>query len=64
MWPMKQEWYTSILLICYLGGLIQHVVEDSWRVAGFRQLHKIVFGSCKHALEVDLGYLMITAANR
>ena len=40
------------------------MVEDSWRVQGFRQLHKIVFGACKHALEVDLGYLMITAANR
>ncbi len=43
---------------------MQHVVEDSWRVHGFRQLHKIVFGTCKYALEPDLGYLMITAANR
>ena len=54
----------SLRWISFKGGLFQHVVEDSWRVQGFRQLHKIVFGACKHALEVDLGYLMITAANR
>ncbi|XP_026991252.1 F-box only protein 38 isoform X3 [Tachysurus fulvidraco] len=47
----------------FLGGLIQHVVEDSWRSGGFRNLHTIVFGACKNALEVDLGYLIITAAH-
>lgn len=31
---------------------------------GFRNLHTIVFGACKNALEVDLGYLIITAARR
>ncbi|XP_035309575.1 F-box only protein 38 isoform X1 [Cricetulus griseus] len=48
----------------FLGGLIQHVVEDSWRSGGFRNLHTIVLGACKNALEVDLGYLIITAARR
>lgn len=33
-------------------------------VGGFRNLHTIVFGACKNALEVDLGYLIITAARR
>lgn len=31
---------------------------------GFRNLQTIVFGACKNALEVDLGYLIITAARR
>lgn len=31
---------------------------------GFRNLHTIVLGACKNALEVDLGYLIITAARR
>ncbi|XP_069543971.1 F-box only protein 38-like, partial [Brachyistius frenatus] len=38
--------------------------EGSWRSGGFRNLHTIVFGACKNALEVDLGYLIITAARR
>lgn len=33
-------------------------------VGGFRNLQTIVFGACKNALEVDLGYLIITAARR
>lgn len=33
-------------------------------LGGFRNLHTIVFGACKNALEVDLGYLIITAARR
>lgn len=32
-------------------------------LGGFRNLHTIVFGACKNALEVDLGYLIITAAH-
>ena len=51
-------------LICATGGLIQHVVEDNWRMGAFRQLTKITFGACRHALEVDLGYLAITCAQR
>ncbi|KAF6737378.1 F-box only protein 38 [Oryzias melastigma] len=54
----------ELVRVPFLGGLIQHVVEDSWRSAGFRNLHTIVFGACKNALEVDLGYLIITAARR
>ncbi|XP_078810035.1 F-box only protein 38 isoform X2 [Oryzias latipes] len=53
----------ELVRVPFLGGLIQHVVEDSWR-SGFRNLHTIVFGACKNALEVDLGYLIITAARR
>ncbi|KAI3352180.1 hypothetical protein L3Q82_020993 [Scortum barcoo] len=52
----------ELVRVPFLGGLIQHVVEDSWRSGGFRNLHTIVFGACKNALEVDLGYLIITAA--
>ncbi|XP_055368427.1 F-box only protein 38 isoform X2 [Betta splendens] len=54
----------ELVRVPFLGGLIQHVVEDSWRSGGFRNLHTIVFGACKNALEVDLGYLAITAARR
>ncbi|TRY60147.1 hypothetical protein DNTS_006453 [Danionella cerebrum] len=54
----------ELVRVPFLGGLIQHVVEDSWRSVGFRNLHTIVFGACKNALEVDLGYLIITAARR
>ncbi|CAH1786496.1 unnamed protein product [Owenia fusiformis] len=46
----------------FLGGLIQHLVEDSRRSRGYRSLRKIVLASCKHALEVDLGYMMLTCA--
>ncbi|XP_058252462.1 F-box only protein 38 isoform X1 [Hemibagrus wyckioides] len=53
----------ELVRVPFLGGLIQHVVEDSWRSGGFRNLHTIVFGACKNALEVDLGYLIITAAH-
>uniref|UniRef100_A0A8C2J604 F-box protein 38 n=1 Tax=Cyprinus carpio TaxID=7962 RepID=A0A8C2J604_CYPCA len=54
----------ELVRVPFLGRLIQHVVEDSWRSGGFRNLHTIVFGACKNALEVDLGYLIITAARR
>ncbi|KAL3045369.1 hypothetical protein OYC64_013606 [Pagothenia borchgrevinki] len=54
----------ELVRVPFLGGLIQHVVEDSWRSGGFRNLHTIVFGACKNSLEVDLGYLIITAARR
>uniref|UniRef100_A0A5F8GHN1 F-box protein 38 n=1 Tax=Monodelphis domestica TaxID=13616 RepID=A0A5F8GHN1_MONDO len=54
----------ELVRVPFLGGLIQHVVEDSWRSGGFRNLHTIVLGACKNALEVDLGYLIITAARR
>ncbi|XP_019643539.1 PREDICTED: F-box only protein 38-like [Branchiostoma belcheri] len=53
----------ELVRVPFLGGLIQHVVEDSWRTRGYRNLTKIVFGACKNALEVDLGFLVITAAN-
>ncbi|XP_029634616.1 F-box only protein 38 [Octopus sinensis] len=50
----------ELLRVPFLGGLIQHIVDDSWRVQGFRNLQAITFGACKHALEVDLGFLIIT----
>ncbi|XP_045682015.1 F-box only protein 38 isoform X4 [Phyllostomus hastatus] len=56
--------HLEMVRVPFLGGLIQHVVEDSWRSGGFRNLHTIVLGACKNALEVDLGYLIITAARR
>nr|XP_060621028.1 F-box only protein 38 isoform X3 [Anolis sagrei ordinatus] len=56
--------HLELVRVPFLGGLIQHVVEDSWRSGGFRNLHTIVLGACKNALEVDLGYLIITAARR
>lgn len=85
----------ELVRVAFLGGLIQHVVEDSWKSGklrdhlndiqfstvcvfqspsaftptycapgGFCNLHTIVFGACKNAFEVDLGYLIITAARR
>ncbi|XP_069100696.1 F-box only protein 38 [Pleurodeles waltl] len=56
--------HLELVRVPFLGGLIQHVVEDSWRSGGFRNLHTVVVGACKNALEVDLGYLIITAARR
>lgn len=56
--------HLELIRVPFLGGLIQHVVEDSWRSGGFRNLHTVVVGACKNALEVDLGYLIITAARR
>ncbi|XP_062909547.1 F-box only protein 38 isoform X2 [Mobula hypostoma] len=56
--------HLELVRVPFLGGLIQHVVEDSSRSGGFRNLHTVVFGACKNALEVDLGYLIITAARR
>ncbi|XP_004696767.1 F-box only protein 38 isoform X2 [Echinops telfairi] len=56
--------HLEMVRVPFLGGLVQHVVEDSWRSGGFRNLHTIVLGACKNALEVDLGYLIITAARR
>lgn len=44
------------------GGLLQHVVEDSWRIQGFKKIHHLKFGACKFTLEMDIGYLVITAA--
>lgn len=41
-----------------------HIGLSTSLVGGFRNLHTIVFGACKNALEVDLGYLIITAARR
>ena len=52
------------MLHAFAGCLFQHVVEDSWRMSGFRHLQKIQFGACKHALETDLGYLAITCSTR
>jgi len=54
----------AFLLDDMSGGLIQHIVEDSWRTSGFRLLQKILFGACKHVLEVDIGYLSITCSNK
>lgn len=46
------------------GGIFQHIVEDSWRVQGFQNLRKITMAACKFALELDLGFLAITSAQR
>ncbi|GAB1597530.1 F-box only protein 38-like [Argonauta hians] len=54
----------ELLRVPFLGGLIQHIVDDSWRVQGFRNLQAITFGACKHAMEVDLGFLIITCEAR
>lgn len=47
---VKQNVYCFVPFLLLLGG--------------FRNLHTIVLGACKNALEVDLGYLIITAARR
>ncbi|KAK3087955.1 hypothetical protein FSP39_012784 [Pinctada imbricata] len=48
----------------YLGGLIHHIVQDGWAMGAFRSLRCVRFGTCKHALETDLGCLAITASDR
>lgn len=48
----------------FSGGLIHHVVQDGWQMNAFRQLRCIRFGGCRHALEMDLGFLIITAAQK
>lgn len=45
-------------------GLTKYLLFWSFSLGGFRNLHTIVLGACKNALEVDLGYLIITAARR
>ncbi|XP_061189220.1 F-box only protein 38-like [Saccostrea echinata] len=54
----------ELLRVPFLGGLIHHVVQDSWQMNAFRQLRCIRFGACRHALEMDLGFLIITAAQK
>ncbi|XP_060065718.1 uncharacterized protein LOC132546039 [Ylistrum balloti] len=52
----------ELIRVPILGGLIQHVVEDSWRIEGFKKINHLKFGACKFILEMDVGYLVITAA--
>jgi len=54
----------ELVRVPFLGGLLQHIVEDSWRTMSFRSLQKILLGACKYVLEVDLGYLAITCCSR
>lgn len=46
-----------------VGMLILCQSNMIYVLGGFRNLHTIIFGACKNALEVDLGYLIITAAH-
>ncbi|XP_033760977.1 F-box only protein 38-like [Pecten maximus] len=52
----------ELIRVPILGGLIQHVVEDSWRIEGFKKINHLKFGACKFILEMDVGYMVITAA--
>ncbi|OWF49713.1 uncharacterized protein LOC110451330 [Mizuhopecten yessoensis] len=52
----------ELIRVPILGGLLQHVVEDSWRIGGFKKINHLKFGACKFILEMDIGYLVITAA--
>lgn len=52
----------ELVRVPYLGGLIQHVVEDNWRMQSFRHLEKVTLGACRHALELDIGYLSLACA--
>ncbi|ESO83751.1 hypothetical protein LOTGIDRAFT_196970 [Lottia gigantea] len=54
----------ELVKVPFMGGLIHHIVEDSWRANGFRQLTNVLFSSCRNALEMDLGFLLITAADK
>lgn len=56
--------YHDSFLQSFSGGLIHHVVQDGWQMNAFRQLRCIRFGGCRHALEMDLGFLIITAAQK
>lgn len=47
----------------FVAVLIACQCNTVYVLGGFRNLHTIVFGACKNALEVDLGYLIITAAH-
>ncbi|XP_064649464.1 F-box only protein 38-like [Lineus longissimus] len=52
----------ELVRVPFLGAFFQHVVEDTWRLGGFRQLKKILISACKHATEIDMGHLLLTAA--
>ncbi|XP_070582108.1 F-box only protein 38-like [Ptychodera flava] len=49
----------ELIRVPFLGGLFQHVIEDAWRMEGFGKLKKILIGTCKNCLEIDLGYLVV-----
>ncbi|KAK3591428.1 hypothetical protein CHS0354_033426 [Potamilus streckersoni] len=49
----------ELIRVPFLGGLVQHIVEESH---GYTQLARLKIGACNSALETDLGYLMIASA--
>lgn len=58
---------TTLVQMCRVEGCdvrLQCKKGFLYLPGGFRNLHTIVLGACKNALEVDLGYLIITAARR
>ncbi|XP_075918602.1 F-box only protein 38 isoform X2 [Petromyzon marinus] len=54
--------HLELVRVPFPGGIFQHNVEDNIRSGAFRALECIVFGACKYALEIDLGYLAIASA--
>lgn len=58
---------TTLVQMCRAEGCGVRLESEKgvlYLPGGFRNLHTIVLGACKNALEVDLGYLIITAARR
>lgn len=60
----RASWSWSELAMLVSSGIYVVFLVFFAGPGGFRNLHTIVFGACKNALEVDLGYLIITAARR
>lgn len=60
--PSQWVVFTGGSLVCSSRRSVLFILSAS--LGGFRNLQTIVFGACKNALEVDLGYLIITAARR
>ncbi|KAL3871767.1 hypothetical protein ACJMK2_039745 [Sinanodonta woodiana] len=52
----------ELIRVPFLGGLLQHIIVESWKYHGYSRLVRLKIGACKSALETDLGYLMIASS--
>ncbi|XP_071948110.1 F-box only protein 38-like [Antedon mediterranea] len=51
----------DLVRVPFLGGLLQHVVEDVWKKGGFSGVEKVRIGTCKNCFETDIGYLLLAS---
>ncbi|XP_033124276.1 F-box only protein 38-like isoform X2 [Anneissia japonica] len=51
----------DLVRVPFLGGLLQHVVEDVWKKGGFSGVEKVRISTCKNCFETDIGYLLLAS---